>query len=223
MHDEAASRFWAVDDRLATPLVVLLVDRYGPESLNWLPETWVREVGQDCRVALPDGNLSRLAAGALVLTQPHRFRDDWRAFELACRMMNSTGDRQQTGEYADLADVTWGVLESTLLHPTDRPYSNEVKAYVGVVLDEAGVHEPPELLQSLGVVKGARPRLVEDPADPDVAAQEAGRQAHRREVDETLEQNAGRLIQQFRELGGVLREGKTDKYVEKLRKIFPSS
>jgi hypothetical protein len=208
MDDFGAERVWSDRDAMTIPLTLLFVDRYGSAGLWWEPRVWLDEIKQDTGVALPDGNLNRLSAGALVLTQPDRFARDHRAFELACRMMSSTGFRGQYADLADVNDVAWGALEATLLHPVE--WGVDVTTYCVQAMREAGLVHPPYGFKELKLVTGP----IGDWEADRHPAEHGGQQAAMREVEAFVRRQMSRLVAQLQALD--LRDGSTKSLVARI-------
>lgn len=227
MLDSDAAPHWGNPQLLATPLLLLGVDRYGPEALHWLPDTWRHEVYQDSRVELPDGCLDRLALAALLLTQPQAFYRDPARFETTCRLFHSGGFRPQFDGLADARDAQWGVLEAALLHPREPglgvDWSPAVRAYAQAALRHDGVRTAPAIFYQSGLL--ARTPPAADPAaapagDPAAGAREAGHAWAERDLAESLAAGVDRLRAQLAAL--PLRHGSTADVVRRLAALRPA-
>jgi hypothetical protein len=206
---------------MTTTLVVLGLDRYGAEAVHFQPETWLRDVYDDCRVKLADGTLSRLMAGCAILREPHRFYAEAPTFEFLCRMLNSApGVRPHYGELADIEDVAWGLVEGVALHPPDHGFSPAVETYVRVAARYAGLERLPRVLGGLGLT-------YEAPADPDsgrtnlvAVAHARGRAQALAAVESHVAENAAVLAAQLRALH--LRHGDAAAFAAKLDRLAGS-
>lgn len=196
MRDPAAARVWSDPTVLATPLVLLLTDRYLPEPgspqaadadahpINWSPEVWVEEIRTDCGVALPDENLDRLAAAAVVLTTPDRFYRAVDGFEFVSRVLFSgvSGQRFDLRGLASPVECAWGVAEAAFLSEGE-PYGDAVTAYVRAALRDWGVRDPGGLFAHVGKMSGVDPGPPPFSDDPEVeGADAAGSRAAEAEV-----------------------------------------
>lgn len=211
MFDHRAARVWSQPDRFATTLTVLCVDRYGIESMNWLPEVWRAEIQSDTGVLLPDSNLDRLAAASVILTAPDRFRGNAADFEFLCRVLTTglTRERLDLHELATLYECAWGVTEAAILtgltasEPGQPLYGDAITTYVRVALDEAGLDDP-GVFAAAGLPIG--PPRPPEPTPADVVEKEIALQrAHQRtevvqQLVEAIREGLARLADQVEAL-----------------------
>lgn len=226
MYDTAAARVWGDPESLATTLFLLGADRH-PEPgddgalacLHWLPETWQREVYDDCGVELPDGNLNRLMAACLHIREPDHFYQKAPRFDFLCRMFHSApGFRAQYEGHADACDAAWGALEAVILHPPLHPWSAEVKHYVRSACLDAGLETAPPVLNGLGLRLNLPAGEPLDQTDPDHAPHFAGRQSAAAEVEDAVRENCARLHGQL--TGLSLRHGDPRPLAAKIGKLL---
>jgi hypothetical protein len=135
-------------DTYATPLVVILMDTYGPESLQWDAETIRMELQSDFNLQLARGILDRLMAGIAILTSD-RFFKLTPDFIMLCNVLSGSTFDPTTFDPADAEECAWGISEAMLLNPPeeDDPFSPEICRYIGVVLDQEGIMVPPDVLK----------------------------------------------------------------------------
>lgn len=139
---------WENPNTFATTMLLLFVDRYGVEGFTWDPETIVMEINEDFDVQISQGNLDRLMAGISIVTGEDFFQS-LPDFVYLCNILN--GDLFDPAEWdpADAEDIAWGVTEAWLLSPPedDEPFTEEIRAYIGQVLDAEGLTNPPATLR----------------------------------------------------------------------------
>jgi len=140
-------RAWTDPQSFATTLLLLFVDAYGTEGCNWHHETILAEIQDDFRVQLPQGNFDRLMVAIGLLTTDDFYRSAV-DFVVWCNVLN--GDRIGTSwDDADSSEVAWGVTEAIIIDEPEEaePFSDEIRAYIGAVLDREGIITPPDILQ----------------------------------------------------------------------------
>jgi hypothetical protein len=85
-----------------------------------------------------------------VLATTDQFHQALPSFSTICDALNFGAVSSQMLVPADLDDVYWGVLEARLLEGPEnarQPFADEIAGYVGVLLSEAGIDEPPAQLK----------------------------------------------------------------------------
>lgn len=159
----ACARAWADPASFATTLVHLFHDAFfdpdvppGQNCYTWHPGTVLLEVRDEFRVELPRPNFDRLMMGIWLVTSDE-FYVNVRSFIQACNVLSGDVFDPSTFDVADAAECAWGVTEALLLSPPDEddesPFSEEILAYIGKVLDQEGIIRPPDILR-LGTRSG---------------------------------------------------------------------
>lgn len=137
------------EDAFTTPLLTLLIDQYGVDGLSWTYQTIKEQLEEDLGVQnIPKSTMDKIMAGVGVLTTDYFFSDPRRFIELANILAGDDFD-PTTFDPADVAECAWAVTEVYLLdpwEPEEDPFSPEVKAYVGAVIDEEGFVKVPKIL-----------------------------------------------------------------------------
>lgn len=157
---EALRKPWLDPGVSATTLFVAFVDlfiagRPAPEDpddspLAWAPETIVHELSDRLGIPIPARSVDRLmAAVALVTTDD--FYESVPAFIGICNVLSGSHLEVEHFDPADAGECAWGITEALLLAPPapddPEPFSDEVRAYVGHVLDMEGIITPPDVLR----------------------------------------------------------------------------
>jgi hypothetical protein len=139
------------EEAYATPLILLLLDCYGPEVLSWAPETIRLELEQDFKLKLPKITLDKIMAAITILTTNYFYKDVTRFVEI-CNIL--AGDDFQPDEFepADASEMLVGITESLLLYPPnedpeDTEFSAEIREYISQVLKEEGILKPFDVLR----------------------------------------------------------------------------
>ena len=153
----------------ATTLVVLVVDLYGTEALQWTAETLKMELEQDFHVTLQRNVLDRLMAGILLVTSDAFFKDA-KVFVDLCNVLSGAELDPTTFDPADAEEIAWGISEALLLNPPDEdePFTIEIRKYIGYVLNEEGISSPPDVLR-IALRKDAGNRVLSEyGSDPEL-------------------------------------------------------
>lgn len=217
---------WSSAHTPASVLVVLLVDAYGTEALEWAPETVRLELHDDFGVNVPWSVLSRLMAGIRLVTTDE-FYKDLTAFNDLCVIL--AGHHYQPGVFTppDAAEVAWSVSEALLLSPPEpddeQPFDPAITAYMGEILKDEGILQPPDVLRIAAHDPGLAERVRYDFADdPDMFT--AVWTAERQKTDAINAFVRGRLVAMLQTLEALpLRHGRADGLARKLLAQLPSS
>lgn len=141
---------WLRDPSLyATSAVVLLADRWGAEFFEWDPATVSMEIRSDFGFE-PDSTLMDKIQAASSLFTSNLFFVSLETFSAICNVLNFGAFHASSMTPADLDDVLWGVSEAAILmgdDTKDEKFSHNIARYVGVLLQEAGIKQPPTLLK----------------------------------------------------------------------------
>ncbi len=217
---EAAGAVFTDPAAYATCLVTVYLDEFGPDALLWHPHTAKLEVEENFGVTLTEANFGRLMAGVAVLTTDC-FYKNVNDFMSLCRVM--AGGLLDPGVWVPAAveEVAWGVTEALLLSPPDDddqdPFSAEIRAYVGAVLDDEGFLKAPDVL-GIAARRGgdpyARVRALYADSPDLLAAVEAVEEAKAGEVTGIVRDNLRRLLVQMSSL--PLANGDPRELIEKL-------
>ncbi len=208
----------------ALTLLVIARDAY-PEAddeghlafLKWAPETLWRELEEDFTVQLPLQNCHKLAA-AVCLMNGNEFFKITDTFIRLCNILSGDVADPDGFDPADCLEIAWGITEACLIHPPDEeePFSDQIRHYIGHMLDEEGIQNAPGLLR-LGIrnpnKQGFDSTIVDDPlVFKDVWEKQALRA---QEIERAVEQELAELVV---ELSGLkLAHGDTTDIVGKLR------
>ncbi len=139
-------------DTFATTMLVLVIDKYGTEALNWAPETLKLEIQDDFAIdELSKESFDRLMAAIQVVTSDD-FYKRLPTFIFLCNVLS--GSNPDAFDPADARECAWAMTEAMLLSPPEQgdenPYSAEIRYYLGAILDDEGIRDPPDLLR-LGI------------------------------------------------------------------------
>lgn len=150
MPNDVMQQRWTDPGTFATTLLVMFADRFGTAGLHWEPETILLSVEQDFKVALPPANFDRLMA-AISLKLTDAFFKDLPTFIDICNVLSGDTFDPRVWDPADSAEIAWGVTEALLIDPPDpndeEPFTDEIRAYIGAVLNAEGIITPPAILK----------------------------------------------------------------------------
>lgn len=210
---------WKSPQTFGIVLLTVFLDKFGIEALQWDPATIVLEVEEEFDVDLPQIAIDKLMTAINILTT-NAFYQNLPDFIVYCNVLSGDTYRPDMFDPADSLEVAWGLTEGLLIAPPDEndddgPFSDEIRAYIGSVLDQEGIINPPDVLRialRTANVSDAANQFSDDPemfnAIYDV---EAGKTA---EISGAIKQKAQMLIEQL----GVLRldNGTTEHAVKML-------
>ena len=149
-----------------TVMLAILIDHYGTEATEWAPETIKMQLEEDFAVEIPEGNFNRLMAAISVLTSDDFYRRLPRFIQI-CNTLSDADVDPDVFDPADSKECAWGLTEALLLSPPDKqvddPFTEEIRHYIGAVLDAEGIRNPPDLLKL-----GIRSQTGEEEEEPDM-------------------------------------------------------
>ena len=160
---------WRSKETFATVLLTMFLDRFGTEALEWDPATIALEIEEEFDVDLPQLSLDRLIVAIQILTTDRFFKrlPDFIAF---CNVLDGDPFQPDTFDPADAEEVSWGITEALLISPPEdddpEPLTDEIRAYIGAVLDSEGILNAPDILRvALRMVK-VSPAMKDFSDDP---------------------------------------------------------
>lgn len=141
----------AKETTFATTLLVLLVDQYGQEALQWTPETIRMELEDDFNIRVPALTIDKIATAISILTSDD-FYVSLPKFIVMCNTLNDVPYDPTMLDLADPEECAWGAVEAMTIWPTDKEdktdFSEEIKAYVRAIVDAYGLTKPPAILRT---------------------------------------------------------------------------
>lgn len=203
----------------ATTLVVCLMDIYGPDAFSWAPETIRREIEEDFGVQWPRANFDRLMAGIAMVTTDTFYKNLPDFIEL-CNILSGAPATPGVFAPADAADCAWGITEAILLSPPDEeePFIEEIRAYVGKVVEMEGILSPPDILR-LGILSQDHKIKAHNNFSDDPEMFNAIWGTEQDKTDDINDLVKGRLTLLVQQLGSLrLRNGSTGKIAQQMLK-----
>jgi len=217
-NDQTLKAMWKSPQTFASVLLTVFLDRFGVEGLQWDPATIALEIEDEFDVDLPQVSLDKLLVAINIVTSDTFYRS-LPDFVMFCNVLSGDTYRPDMFDPADSSEVAWGITEGLLLSPPesdqDGPFSDEIRAYIGAVLDQEGIINAPDVLKIAlrkANVSNAAAEFSDDPnmfnAVYDV---EAGKSA---EIDDIIRAKVQMLLGQLQAL--QLRNGATGAVVKTL-------
>jgi hypothetical protein len=128
----------------------VFLDRFGTEALEWDPATISLEIEEEFGVDLPQSVLDKLMVAITILTTD-RFYRSLPDFIVFCNVLSGDTYRPDMFDPADSTEIAWGITEGLLIAPPEEneeePFSNEIRAYIGAILDAEGIINAPDILK----------------------------------------------------------------------------
>ena len=140
----------------ATVLLLILLDTYGPEALEWAPETISMELKDDYAVNITKQTLDKIMAAIAIVTTNYFYKDVMKFIELVNIL---SGDDAEPNEFdpATAGEILWGLSEAFLLwppkegdNPEDTQFSAEIIEYMAQVMQDEGYMSAPDMLALSG-------------------------------------------------------------------------
>jgi len=133
----------------STALLVIASDLLGEEMLQWDPTTIRMELAEVAAADIPPAVLNRLMAAIEMVTTDGFYKDLPTFIRLCNALFNGTLD-STTFDPADAAEIAWGITEALLIWPPERdddePFDEKIVGYIGHVLADEGILQPPDVL-----------------------------------------------------------------------------
>lgn len=191
-------------DAFGTALLISALDDFGPELLEWEPETIELELRTKYQVVPLSSSLDRLHAAASLLSSTLFFQSIT-AFNAICSTLSF--DEPVEGEFypASLPEVVWGLTEARLLLGSEggaeEGFSRNIRLYVGKLLEGEGILDPPEIMSfaQLTRLDTLDTQMIADL--PDITLMfEANQSDSKKELDEYA---LARAYEMFRQIGSL--------------------
>lgn len=206
-------------DSFATTQLVILLDHFGTEFLNWEPSTILQQVEEDFSIEWPLENFDKLMAAVVILTTD-RFFKSLPAFIQLANALAGSSEPLAGMDLADSHECAWAITEVLLWEsPLEdpEPFADEIRRYLGAILREEGYTHAPDVL-AIAVDDALLPQDTETAGGPDPSFTLAVNEAQRQKGDDLVEmikENLRDLRDQLRRL--PLAHGKVDNILEALK------
>lgn len=221
--DTTYQKLFRSEDSFATTLVVTLLDEFGPEVVQWLPETIIAEIGVDFHVMPIQGCIDRIMAGIHIITNSS-FYTSLPDFNDLCNVLSGEISTPGTFVPADAASCAWGITEAMLIAPPDdldNAFSEEIKAYVGQVVKSEGILTPPDVLRISHFDPSLPQKVRYDFSDDEVMFQAIFQteQGKTEDINNFIKNRLRALIDQLSKLH--LKQGNVGQLAEKMLRTLP--
>lgn len=164
-----AQEAWKSRETFASVLLTLFLDKFGLEALDWDPATITLEIEDEFDVELPQLALDKLLVAIQILTTDKFFKSlpDFVTF---CNVLGGDTYRPDMWDPADAEEVAWGITEALLISPPEdddkEPFTDEVRGYIGAVLDSEGIINAPDILRIALRAARVSPNITDFSDDP---------------------------------------------------------
>lgn len=209
---------WTSRETFASVLLTMFLDRFGTEALTWDPTTITLEIEEEFDVELPQLAFDKLMVGIQILTTDKFYRSlpDFVTF---CNVLGGDTYRPDMWDPADAEEVAWGITEALLIYPPEddqpEPFTEEIRAYIGAVLDSEGLINPPDILRIALRQARVSPSIADFSDDPmmfnAVYDLEEGK---RNDIEQSIKFKTKLLAAQFKALN--LKNGSTEQIAKML-------
>lgn len=224
MPDNIQQEAWKSRETFASVLLTLFLDQFGPEGLEWDPSTRVLEIEEDFDVDLSQQNFDKLETAIQILTTD-RFQKSLPDFIAFCHVLNGDLYHPNTFDPADAEDVAWAMTEALLISPPEdndpEPFSDEIRGYIGGVLDKEGIINAPDILRVALRKARVSPSIQDFSDDPEmfhaIYDVESGKTE---DINETIRTKTQILAMQLAALN--LQNGNTQRVAQMLRDSIQS-
>lgn len=206
-------------ESFGTTLLVIAIDDFTMELLEWEPESLEMDIKEKYG-DVPQSSLDRLEAARGILTTNLFYRDII-PFVSVCRTLNFKKLIPDVLYPANLYDVMWGITEADVLlggtDGGDTLFDPEISLYVGKLLEEQGILDPPRLLNfatqtKLGI---SNQELAEFPDLGEIF--EANQADSKKELDVYT---SNKLVALFEQIGSLKLSTGLDEYNKRINKIL---
>lgn len=135
-------------DTYGLVLISILLDNYDTDWLSWEIDTIEMELQDDFYVDIPSINSDKIQALMTAMTSDMPYRD-WIALNMTCEALNDNIVDAEVLEPVTPEELAWGLTQLAMLEDNDtRPeFDEEVRRYMGAVLAEHGIINPPDILK----------------------------------------------------------------------------
>jgi len=155
MSRDQERELWMSDETFAAPLVLLVVDRLtDPDDdadgnpLAWDFDTLKIEIEKQWGVQPTQLTLDRAMMGIAIVQAPDRFFNNVPDFIVMCSVLSGAAFDPTVFTPPTSLEIAWGITELLFLVSHGQPvkFGAQVQAFVGAILEDEGVIDPPDVL-----------------------------------------------------------------------------
>jgi hypothetical protein len=153
------AEYFESTETFATSLLLLILDQYGTEALEWDPQTLTLELESDFSKKIPAENLDKINAVITAITTDQFYRDPI-MFGHICDALNNQPVNFSYMPCPQPEEMAWALTEMAMLEGDKlAEFSKDVRRYMGVVLENFGLYHPPDVLKIADYPKEALDNL----------------------------------------------------------------
>jgi hypothetical protein len=211
---------WTSKETFASVLLTMFIDKFGTEALQWDPATIAMEIEEEFHIELSQQSMDKLMTAIQLLTTDKFFKSlpDFINF---CNILDGDTYNPEMWDPADAEEVAWGITEALLISPPDdedeEPFSNEIRSYIGSVLDSEGIINPPDILRIALRAARVSPSVGDFSDDPEMFnAIYDVEEGKKEDINQTIVMKTKLLAAQLAALN--LENGKTQQVAEMLQR-----
>jgi hypothetical protein len=153
MSKKQLAKWWTHEDAYTTTLLEIAASVFGDELFEWDPETIKMEIEAEFQAEPAVGPFNKLMAGVVLVTT-NKFYKSLPDFIRLCNEISHGYIDTRMWDPADALEIAWGITESLLIWPPDpreeKPFADDVIAYIGHAVRSEGIMVPPDVLR-LGI------------------------------------------------------------------------
>jgi hypothetical protein len=169
---ERVASLWENPDTFGTSLMALALDEWGTDIMDWEPQTLRTEIKAVYNADIPRTNMDKLMALITILSTD-LFYISVEAFSHVANALNGAPANFSVMDPVSPEEAAWAITEAVLNDPPERgekledKFSPEVRKFLGVILEDAGILTPPDVLglaiMRSAALKQAETSLADDP------------------------------------------------------------
>ena len=191
------------EETFATSLLVIMIDEFGTEMFEWDPDTLAIAAMDSFKADLPQVNRDKIW-GLITVLSTNMFHSDPMIFNAVCQAFNNEEADFEIFNPISLEGVAWGVTEAILNDPEaplDDSFSEEVRRYIGIIVDSRGLSQVPVVLSMALPSESLSEGAMAYADDPDMYA--AINKTQQENTDSVLSYTKKRVGALFSELKGL--------------------
>ena len=129
-----------------TALIMVLIDTFGTECLNWESQTLWLEIEATWKVKPPQEVRDKVNALITVLTT-NQFFTSLDAFVAICSALYGRGTDPKYHDFPNIHEMCWAITETHLLDEAKDKFAQEISDYAVERLKLEGWHKSPAMLK----------------------------------------------------------------------------
>lgn len=145
--EQRAASMLSDQNTTGTPLLVLLIDRFGTAMFDWEPDTLRLEIKSTWGVEPPQENMDKIWALISLITT-NLFNVSLEFFIHVSNALSGNGADFANYDPATVQEMCWAITEQHLIAPFEKgeDFSSEILTYMKASLLEEGFSQVPQIL-----------------------------------------------------------------------------